>query len=215
MPSEVDICNLALSHLGDSATIASIDPPEGSAQAEHCAVFYPLARDTLQELHNWSFITRRASLALLSAESFNYRFAYAVPNNCIRVLSVLEPTSCMLDPTAAFVIEADENGSRIVLTDVESAVLRYTMQITDPTKFPPLFVDALAWLLASHLAGPVIKGDSGAAAARSASSAFQTQFKLAAVSDANQRKIEPRGDGRDTPWIESRVGFGARGRWSR
>ena len=45
MPSEVDICNLALGHLGDSATVATIDPPEGSAQAEHCARFYPIARD--------------------------------------------------------------------------------------------------------------------------------------------------------------------------
>lgn len=215
MPSEVDICNLALSHLGDSATIASIDPPEGSAQAEHCAVFYPVARDTLLELHNWSFATRRASLALLTAESFNYQFAYAAPNNCMRVLSVLEPTACTLDPTAAFEIEADENGSRMVLTDVESAVMRYTMQVTDPTKFSPLFVDALAWMLASHLAGPVVKGDSGAAAARSASSIFQQQFKLAAASDANQRKVEPRGDGRATPWIASRGGVGELRNWRR
>ena len=47
MASAVDICNLALSHLGDTATVASLDPPEGSAQAEHCARFYPVARDAL------------------------------------------------------------------------------------------------------------------------------------------------------------------------
>ena len=63
MASEVDICNLALSHLGDNATVASIDPPEGSAQAEHCSRFYPIARDTLLEMHNWNFSTRRAVLA--------------------------------------------------------------------------------------------------------------------------------------------------------
>ena len=37
MATEVDICNLALAHLGDNATIASLKPPEGSAQAEHAA----------------------------------------------------------------------------------------------------------------------------------------------------------------------------------
>ena len=33
MSSVVDICNIALSRLGDRATVTSIDPPEGSAQA--------------------------------------------------------------------------------------------------------------------------------------------------------------------------------------
>ena len=51
MASVVDICNQALSHLGDSATVASIDPPEGSAQAEHCARFYPAALAALLEMH--------------------------------------------------------------------------------------------------------------------------------------------------------------------
>ena len=43
MATEVDICNLALAHLGDDATIATIKPPEGSAQAEKAARFYPIA----------------------------------------------------------------------------------------------------------------------------------------------------------------------------
>ena len=34
MASEIDICNLALSHLGDTATIASLDPPEGSVAGD-------------------------------------------------------------------------------------------------------------------------------------------------------------------------------------
>ena len=36
-----------LGHIGDAATVSSINPPEGSAQAEHCARFYPIARDAL------------------------------------------------------------------------------------------------------------------------------------------------------------------------
>ena len=45
MATEVDICNIALAHLGDDATIASLSPPEGSAQAEKAARFYPIARN--------------------------------------------------------------------------------------------------------------------------------------------------------------------------
>ena len=69
MASEVDICNLALAHLGDSATVASINPPEGSAQAEMCQRFYPIARDSLLEMHNWGFATRRKALAQLNNTS--------------------------------------------------------------------------------------------------------------------------------------------------
>ena len=66
MASEVDICNLALGHLGDNATVSSISPPEGSAQAEHCARFYPLARDALLEMGYWNFAMRRVALAQLT-----------------------------------------------------------------------------------------------------------------------------------------------------
>ena len=48
MFSVVEICNLALSHLGDRATVVSIDPPEGSAQAEHCKTYWPLCDEARQ-----------------------------------------------------------------------------------------------------------------------------------------------------------------------
>lgn len=63
MASEVEISNLALSRIGDSATVSSINPPEGSAQAEHCQRFYPIARNSLLEMHAWSFCDRRIQLA--------------------------------------------------------------------------------------------------------------------------------------------------------
>ena len=50
---------------------------------------------------------------------------------------------------------------------------------------------ALGWLLASYLAGPVLKGDAGAAAAKSAYQNFLVTFSLAKTSDANQRKVRP------------------------
>ena len=66
MATEVDICNLALAHLGDDATIASIKPPEGSAQAEKAARFYPIARDTLLDMHTWNFAMKRATIPSVS-----------------------------------------------------------------------------------------------------------------------------------------------------
>lgn len=91
MASEVEICNLALAHLGDAATVASINPPEGSAQAEHCARFYPVARDALLEMHDWSFATKRVTLPMLATNpTIQWGYAYAAPNDMVNVISVLD-----------------------------------------------------------------------------------------------------------------------------
>ena len=201
MASEVDICNLALARLGDNATVASIDPPEGSAQAEHCARFYAVARDSLLEMHAWKFATRRVLLAKLTVESWDWAFAYAEPTGALKLLGVLSATASNDDETQPYEAESAANGAAIILTNQEDASLRFVARVTDTTKFSPLFVDALAWLLASYLAGPVLKGDAGAAMAKTCLQSFMLAFSNAKVSDANQRKVRPE----HTPaWIAGR-----------
>ena len=46
---------------------------------------------------------------------------------------------------------SDANGNEVIYTNQANATLRYTGRVTDTTKFPPLFVDALGWLLAQGL----------------------------------------------------------------
>lgn len=191
MASVIDICNLALARLGDTATVASLDPPEGSAQAEHCARFYPIARDSLLEMHSWSFATKRATLSALSQDTFNWSYGYAKPSDALRVLAVLPYLASSQEESEKFEIEVDENGAPMILTDCADATLRYTFYLTDTARFSPLFVDALSWLLASHLAGPLIKGDTGAAAAKACYNAFTGILAQAKMSDANQRKLPP------------------------
>lgn len=192
MASEVDIANLALARLGDVASVASINPPEGSAQAEHCARFYPIARDALLEMHDWSFATRRASLAkLASVDTFNWQFAYAKPNNTLRVLNILPAAASPEDDGVAYELGNTSSGDPIILTNLDTATVHYTMLVKDTTKFPALFVDALAWLLASHLAGPVIKGDAGTAEAKRCVAMFAATLSQAKASDANQRRVPP------------------------
>lgn len=201
MASEISICNLALAHLGDTATIASIDPPEGSAQAEHCATFYPMARDALLEMHDWKFATKRISGAQLAVDTFNWAYAYALPNDCIRVVSVLLPGDSSVAEGQDFEVELAEDDSTAVFTDAANAVIRHTVRIIDTTKYPPLFVEALSRLLASYLAGPVIKGDQGKAVAKGEYQTFLLTLSLAKASDANQQKNQPE----HTPdWVKAR-----------
>lgn len=213
MASEVDICNLALGHLGDTATVSSIDPPEGSPQAEHCARFYPIARDSLLEMHAWGFATTRSTLALLSQDAWpEWKYCYASPADALNIISILDPKAAddysvgMQWQTSAYGVpvvmqgvytpqpfsqETLESGTVVIYTNQEDAVCRYTRFITDTTVFSPLFVDALAWYLASYLAGPVLKGDVGAAEAKRCMANAMGMLGKAATSDANQRRIHP------------------------
>ncbi len=222
MASAIDICNQALSHLGDSATVASIDPPEGSVQAEHCARFYPLARDALIELHNWSFATRRATLAQVANPSTTWAYAYAQPINTINLLAVLAPDAAddysasprsydgsnySVGATAgaytpqAYSTESDDLGNDIILTNQVNAVLRYTTSAVDTAKFSSLFVEALGWLLASKLAGPVLKGETGMQAAQACTKTFLYWYGKATASDASQRKTDPQ---HQVAWMNAR-----------
>ena len=201
MPSVVDIANLALSHLGEDATISSIDPPEGSAEAEHAAMFYPQARDALLEMHEWRFATKRVLLALTASDTFEWGYAYALPSNMLRALAVLPETASAEDDGDDFDQQLDADDVQIILTNCEEASLKYTARVTDTTRFPPLFVEALSWLLASYMAGPLIKGDQGRAVAKGCMQMFAAFLTQAKVSDANQRKVEPE----HTPtWIGGR-----------
>lgn len=206
--SEVDICNLALANIGETAKITSIDPPDGSAQASLCARFYPIARDSLIEMGSWSFAIKRKSLTVATNTRTEWAYAYTVPAEVSGILSltmegVLDDLAIngVLSPQK-FVIELLPSGDRILYTNVEDAQIRYIAKITDTTLFTNTFNVALSWHLASMLAGPLIKGDVGAAEAkRCAQMATAWMMRAATHDTTTQAEIKPM----HTPsWIGNR-----------
>lgn len=163
MASEVAICNQGLGYLGDEATVTSIDPAEGSQQAEHCATFYPIARNTVLESHPWKCATTREALVELAdvEPPATWGFAYAYPNGCLRPLVVLQPGATDDDDGEDFTIETTSDGTMVIYTNIEEAELRYIFLQEDTTKYTTLMVNAIARFLAHLLAGPVIKGSEG------------------------------------------------------
>lgn len=211
MASDVDICNLALAQLGDAAAVQSINPPDQGAQAGHCARFFPVARDALLEMHAWGFATLRVALAQVSNPFPQWQYAYATPSDGLNYLEIL--ASDALDdysvglqmagtapyaPAAGVSVYTPQpfqvetiDGAEVILTNQENAVLRYTRTVSDTAEFPPLFVQGLATLLASHLAGPLIKGAEGRAASMTKLQEFMKWKEWAIASDANQRRVLP------------------------
>ena len=210
MATEVDICNLALAHLGDDATIASLSPPEGSAQAEKAARFYPIARNNLLEMHNWNFAAKRGNLALTTNTLDQWDYAYVAPADMMSPVAIISPTS--QNDYATRMSAGDTPGGitsnyaptivagqytpqqfavegEFIYTNQENAMLRYQAFITDSSLFSPLFVTTLSWHLASMLAGPVIKGDQGAAEAKRSTQMMTSYLTSAKQSDNLHRDI--------------------------
>lgn len=169
MASVVQICNMALSHIGSEARVSSISPPDGSVEAGHCADFYDLARTELLEPGNWNFALKRAVLAQTTNLSEAWAYAYVKPSDCQRALRVLRPSVTVTVFTqdtvgahtddrdsAAFDIEGD-----VLFTNEPDAVLVYTRDVIDTNRFPASFTSALSFMLSSYLAGPILKGNEG------------------------------------------------------
>lgn len=217
MTTAVAIANLALSHLGDDATIANLDPPEGSAQAEQAALFYPIARDALLEMYPWNFALRRTTLALLDEQpNTQWAYAYALPSDVLGVFAVqgAEDTDDFVGTTYGplvavngvndFEIEGLSDNTRVLYTNVVDARIRYTVAVTIPSFFPPLFTVALSYFLASFLAGPVLKGETGRTVAGAMLSTMSGYLNKAQDMDAKQRRANRIRAAHVAPWVGAR-----------
>lgn len=185
MATEVDICNIALSYLGDRATVSSIDPPEGSAQADHCARFYPISCGQILAEHPWSFATRRAKLAKVAVSPTNAGSTFTLPNDCVRVVSVHDSNAHESQYIENYTLESF-NGYTVITCACDDIYIKYVSLNTPSAAFTPLFTDALAHLLASKLAGPLVPGTSGASLAQEEMKIYNAFLVKAINQDAVQ-----------------------------
>lgn len=153
MTSTVDICNYALNMLGAS-TISSLD--ENSKVARIINQRYEGARDYVFREHTWNSLIRRAELARdTEVPAFGYEYQYPLPVEpfCLRVLefsngSMSYPQDNMMTSSGGpvFVIEG-----RNLLTDEETAKIKYIARVTDPNEYDSGLIETLATFLASDI----------------------------------------------------------------
>lgn len=198
MASNVDLTNIALGHLGSDAQVTSIEPPDGSPEAGYGKRFLATARREMIESYEWRFTVRRARLAPVSVNpSDQWLYAYAAPSDCIkprRVLTLGVASVFALanaQETNGFINATDQDGAPfdfengVILTNEPEAVLLYQADVIDPNKFTPGFYSALGYLLAAYLAGPIIRGKAGVAAAQNYRQLALSMGQAASGLDAN------------------------------
>lgn len=187
MATIVDTVNRALAHLGNKANVASIDPPDGSVEANWAARFYPIAVYRTLEMADWSFARKRAPLASVDLPlGTTWLYAYQIPSDCLKPRRLITGNFGQFEDDS----EPFSREGETLLTNKAEAILIYTQPITDATKFPPSFIETLAMSLAADLAGPILKGNEGVQASQRLREAAEGYAMRAAADD---------GDAQDRP----------------
>lgn len=131
--------------------------------------------EQLLRAHPWSFATAHATLGQTEAPAHGYRYAYTLPDDCLRVIDA-RPAEDLRAPQARFSVVGN-----LLFTNATPCNLRYVRRLTDPSGWTPDFADAVATRLAAEIA-PLAAQSFGLGA--SLLQLAQIAFQQAQASDA-------------------------------
>lgn len=159
IPLKTEICNLALSHLAVGKEVGNLET-EKSQEAEACRRFYDLAlKRTLQDAP-WSFATKIISLALVQeGPNSEWNYSYRYPNDCLKMIKILSGVRNDTRQSRVRYEIGQDSAGLLIYTDQESAEMKYTMYADNPVFYPPDFVMAFSYYLASLIAPRITGGD--------------------------------------------------------
>jgi hypothetical protein len=86
-------------------------------------------------------------------------------------------------------IGTNNAGVQVLYSNQIDAAIEYSILITDPALLSPIIRNALVWLLASYLAGPILKGNEGVSAGLKLLQGYQTALKAAKELDCQDRSV--------------------------
>lgn len=158
--AEVDIYNMALSALGTTSSVATVD--EDSREAEQCSIWYEPVRDQIFRAAPWPRLTGFKRLALSVERDQDedwvatdpdpkWQFAYALPADYIRPR--------YLNTYVQFE-ESMVGDLPVLVTNAETPILTYTRKLTRVDLWDPDLTQAVAFGLAAHIAKALTGKDS-------------------------------------------------------
>lgn len=154
--SPADVVNLALRKLGRSDRVGNLY--DGSAAAKAALDIYAQTRDALLRQSDWGFAEKIAAAALSgSAAPAPWSVEYTYPTDCMRLRNLFN-ASYLADKNnplpVLYTVADDPARGKVIWCNAAAATLVYTAQVTDPARWEPLFVAALAEALAGWLGTP-------------------------------------------------------------
>lgn len=157
--SAIDVCNIALSALGEGRIESIVDPQ--STNEEQCAVNLPVAVGVAMAAREWTFATEWLKLEAAAAQAGVHPLdtkRWLLPADVLRVLKV--------DDGSGYGIECKVEG-RFVYAEPGNLVDAFGVTVSkplyirairrkdNPAEWSPAFVLACGYLLASLLAVPI------------------------------------------------------------
>lgn len=138
MSSAATVVNIGLTALGDPTLIVTLDDNTKTANLAK-KIYDPLRKAELRA-HPWNFARKRVKVAKDATNpAFGYSYRYLKPADFVRLVTTEDQTD--------FQIEGD-----YILSDDSSPIeLIYISNVTDVSKFDPLFMQALGLRLAIDL----------------------------------------------------------------
>ena len=198
MPStagKLDIFNMALGFLG-TRTIASEN--ERTPEAIQCVLYWDRARRSALRDYPYRFAVRRVVLAekaLPETYEGEWRHAYALPDQCLKVHSVHDGRE--RGPKKPFRLESDAEGL-VLLCDVEQAMATCTFDVEDVSLWDENFVMAMARKLAMLIAVPLLKNNQSKL--QELAQLYQDALPRAEGQDASESRDRRKAD----PWLVAR-----------
>lgn len=160
MATDVEICNIALSHFGENR-ISALSEAEATSDENvaKCLVFYPQARRELLADYRWSFATKtEAAAALVDTPLLKWTYQFTMPSGLLRLLSVHGGTT----NTETAVTTYDQNKLEDfeildgrLLCNYAKVAFKFVYDNTDTQSWSDHACSACARLLASYLAESV------------------------------------------------------------
>jgi hypothetical protein len=157
MASNVEICNLALGHIGHKRIL---DLNENTSTARACKDAFSILRDASLRDGNWKFATLSVPLAPIDESVPGWSYIYKQPSDCLKLLKVFN------EGTISFPIPQDFEPTlspttqvQAIVTNVELAWAKYVKRVLDPNLFDAKFIEYFSYRLGAALCVP-LTGDS-------------------------------------------------------
>lgn len=149
MPSKTQICNFALTDIGEK-TISDFDTPTDE-NGRLCSLLYDQITDECTVRYNWKCAKHRKAVSADGTDpDFEYEAQYSLPTNpyCLRVLKVMVEETELTDWI--------REGRKILTSgadpDSDEVQLVYLKRITDPAEYDPYLVKYIYKSLAEAIA---------------------------------------------------------------
>lgn len=196
MASKITIWNMALGFLGTRTLSSETDQ---CLEAIQCNLFWDHARRMTLQAYPFQFAQKKMLLAekILPEEYKNiWHYAYSIPYNCLNAQAITDTNNFY--EQKFFEIILSQNEEKMLLCDISPCYLYFTEDVTNTELFDDLFINALAYKLASLIAIPLLKNNS--AKIQELTQLYEMAIPKAVQSNARQQKEKPYAD----EWLMAR-----------